>query len=172
MCDPGLKRLVQLPRAHPQVELAPHLLGRVQERMHAVAVQRGDGNDGRESDHGNWKRTISLHLFAQARGVLQQIPLAQHDDDPSALLDGLGGDLLVLVHDPLGGIDHEKDQVGVCDALDGPVHGIYSMGSFTLLLRRIPAVSRMRNAAAVCEGTLDHVAGRPGIAETGKCRTL
>ena len=85
----------------------PHLVERAaRERRDAhVRGPRGEGEPARDR----------LHDVLALLVGRDEVPLVEQDDEAAAALDGKAGDLLVLLGDADGGVDHEQAHVGLVD---------------------------------------------------------
>jgi len=120
---------------------------------------------GRDEDHRRPRHPlhVPLHLVAEVvfpgLGPLE-IPLVDADDQPPPFFLGEGGDLEILVHRRLGGVEHQHRDVRVLDGSHRPQHRELLD---PLADGRLPAdargVGEDDRAALVREGAVDGISG-------------
>ncbi len=106
--EQGGQHLVDLRRGDPALPAFGHLEDEIEHLAHPLPGERRDVQEG----HVAKKRRLGdQRLLPLARGVgvllLHQVPLVHHDDQPGALIPGLGRDAEILVVEAQRRVHHQ-----------------------------------------------------------------
>ena len=110
------EQVVQHPGRHAEVRRGVHVVDHLVEVVHPLPGLRGHEDDRGVGHEGEGDPDLFGEAFHAVVVLFDRVPLVDHDDRAFARLVGDPGDLLVLLGDPLLGVDHKQADVG---ALDG-----------------------------------------------------
>ena len=91
--------------------------------MHAAPGHGGDAQVLGPRGHGE-AAVDRLHDGIALVVVLEQVPLVEQDDERAAAFDGEVRDLLVLLGNARGRVDHEQGHIGAIDRAQAADHGV------------------------------------------------